>query len=68
MKQAILHNRQQETIEAKTLWFRSLSMAERMDVFCSFTELALSANPGLKERINAQPIAGRIQVISAARG
>jgi hypothetical protein len=67
MKQTIWHDRQQETIEAKTLWFRSLSMAERMEVFCSFTDLVMSANPGLKERY-AQPIAGRVQVISAARG
>ncbi|MBN1391715.1 MAG: hypothetical protein JW947_02810 [Sedimentisphaerales bacterium] len=65
MKQAIWHDRQQETIEAKTLWFRSLSMAERIEVFCSFVDLALSVNPALKERINAQPITGRVQIISA---
>jgi hypothetical protein len=68
MKQTIWHDRQQETIEAKTLWFRSLSMTERMEVFCSFTDLALSANPTLKDRKHAQPITGRVQVLSAARG
>jgi hypothetical protein len=55
-------------MEAKTLWFRSLSIAERMEVFCSFTDLALSANPSLKDRIHAQPTTGRVQVLSAARG
>jgi hypothetical protein len=50
------------------MWFRSLSMAERIEVFCSFTDLALSVNPRLKDRMHAQPIAGRVQVISAARG
>lgn len=60
----IHHERDQESIEAKTRWFRSLSMAERMEVFCSFTDLALSANPRLKDRTHAQPIAGRIQVLS----
>jgi hypothetical protein len=67
MKQTIWHDRQQETMEAKTLWFRSLSMAERMEVFCSFTDLAMSANPGLKDRIHAQPTTGSVQVLSAAR-
>jgi hypothetical protein len=59
------HDRQQESIEAKTQWFKSLSLAERMDVLCSFVDLALSVNPHLKDRGRAQPIAGRIQVLSA---
>ncbi len=53
---------------AKTLWFRSLSMAERMEIFCGFTDLALSVNPKLKERTNAQSTTGRVRVLSAARG
>ena len=60
----IRHDRQQETIEAKTRWFRSLSMTERMEVFCSFTDLALSIKPHLKDRTHAQPIVGRVQVLS----
>lgn len=64
MKQAIRHNRQQESIEAKTRWFRSLSISERIEVFCSFTDLALSVNPKLKDKRHAQPIAGRVQVLS----
>lgn len=64
MKQAIHHNRQQESIEAKTRWFRSLSMSERIEVFCSFTDLVLSVNPKLKDKRHAQPIAGRVQVLS----
>lgn len=60
-------------MEAKTRWFKSLSMADRMEVFCSFTDLALSVNPHLlvrrrsdgKDRMHAQPIAGRIQILSA---
>jgi len=65
MTPTIRHGRQQESIEAKTRWFRSLSMDERIEVFCSFTDLALSVNPGLKERTHAQSIAGRVQVLSA---
>jgi hypothetical protein len=59
------HDRQQETMEAKTRWFKSLSLAERMEMFCSFVDLALSANPHVKDRGRAQPVAGRIQVLSA---
>ena len=65
MTPAIGHDREQESMEAKTRWFRSLSMAERMEVFCSFTDLALSVNPRLKDRTHAQPVVGRIQVLSA---
>jgi len=61
----VSHDWNEETIEAKTRWFRSLSLEERMDLLCFFTDLALSANPSLQERRHAQPAAGRIQVISA---
>jgi hypothetical protein len=63
---SISHSRSDETIEAKARWFQSLSLYERMDMLCAFTDLALSANPALQERKHAQPIAGRIQVLSAA--
>jgi len=62
---SVSHNWNEETIEAKTLWFSSLTIEERMDLFCSITDLALSADPSLPERHCAEPIAGRIQVISA---
>ena len=62
----ITHDRAEESMEALARWFGTLSMSERMDVLCYFTDLALSVNPGLQERKDAQPVAGRIQVISAA--
>lgn len=33
MSPAISHERKDETIEAKTRWFKSLSVSERMDMF-----------------------------------
>ena len=63
---AVTHDRSEETMEAKARWFASLPLAERMDMLCWFTDLALTVNPGLQERKDAQPVAGRIQVISAA--
>lgn len=65
MDNAVSHSFDDETIEAKTLWFKSLALSERMDILCSFTDLILTANPHIVEKKNAQPIAGRIQVISA---
>ena len=64
MTPTIHHTREQESMEAKARWFQSLSMAERMEIFCEFTDLALSVNPRLKDRTHAQPVAGRIQVLS----
>ena len=62
---SISHDRSEETPEAKVRWFRSLTMADRMDMLCSFTDLALSVTPSLQDRKHAQPIAERIQVVSA---
>ena len=66
MEAAISHDRSEETIEAKTIWFRSLTLEERMDMLCSFTELLLTANPRIVEQKNAEPIEGRVRVLSAA--
>lgn len=63
---SISHDRREESPEAKARWFQSLSMSERMDLLCELTDLALSVNPALQERSHAQPVAGRIRVVSAA--
>ena len=62
----VSHDRGEETPEAKTRWFRSLTMEERMDMLCAFTDLALTVNPTLPERRDAQPPSGRFQIVSAA--
>jgi hypothetical protein len=64
MQVAISHDRAEETIEAKTRWFRSLTLEERMEVMCSMIDLALTINPQLAENKHAQPIEGRIRVLS----
>ena len=65
-RQAVSHDRQEETIEAKARWFQSLSLAERMDVLCFFTDLILANNPQIVEKKDAQPVAGRIRVVTEA--
>jgi hypothetical protein len=64
MQVDISHDRAEETIEAKTRWFRSLTLEERMEVMCSMIDLALTINPQLAENKHAQPIEGRIRVLS----
>jgi len=66
MNSQISHDRNDETIEAKVLWFRSLSLSDRMDVLCAFTDLARELNPQLPDKKYAQPTKGRIQILSAA--
>jgi len=63
MNKVISHDRKEESAEAKARWFRSLPLSERMEILCSFTDLALTANPSLQERKHAQPVTGRIQVL-----
>ena len=65
MNQHVSHDRQEESIEAKTLWFKSLPLSERMEMLCAFTDLALSLNPGLAEKKDAQQTKRRIQILSA---
>ncbi len=62
----ISHHIDDETIEAKVRWFRSLPLPERMEVLCNFTDLALEINPDLPKKKNAQPSKGRIRILSAA--
>lgn len=61
---AISHDREEETIEAKARWFQSLSLSERMELLCFFTDLILKNNPKIMEQKDAQPIAGRVRVLS----
>ena len=63
MKQ-ISHNINDESIEAKVLWFRTLSISERMEMLCNFTDLALDLNPDLAGKKDAQPTKGRVRILS----
>ena len=66
MNSQISHDRNDETIEAKVKWFRSLSLSERMDMQCTFTDITFELNPELPEKKHAQQTKGRIQILSAA--
>ena len=66
MIQSVSHSRDDETPEAKARWFQSLTLEERADWLCEFTDFVLEVNPKIMEHKNAQPIDGRVQVLSKA--
>jgi hypothetical protein len=66
MNPSVSHDRAEETIEAKTFWFRSLTLAECMDMLCAFTEFLLTTNPGIMEQKNAEPFEGRVLILTAS--
>jgi hypothetical protein len=66
MQKKISHDRGEESIEAKTRWFRSLPLSERMEMLCFFTDLALEINPDLSDLKDAEQTKNRIRIISKA--
>ncbi len=66
MAQGISHDRSEETPEAKALWFQSLTVEERMDLLCCFTDLILGINPDIVDQKDAEPATGRIRIVSKA--
>lgn len=60
----VSHDRREETAEAKARWFQSLSIQERQDLLCYYTDLILEINPRVAEKRNAKPVAGRILVLT----
>lgn len=62
--QLISHDWEEETLEAKARWFQSLSLQERMDMLCFFTDLILTNNPDIVEQKRVEPTSDRIRVVS----
>lgn len=63
-ERTVSHDRREETPEAKARWFQSLSLDERMELLCSLTDMILANNPKVGEQKDAQPVAGRIRVLT----
>jgi len=64
MKKRISHNRSDETPEAKARWFQSLTLEERMDLLCEFTDLILTVNPKIAESKDVTSTSGRVRILS----
>ena len=65
MRLSISHDRHTEDPIEKARWFQSLSIEERAELLCNFTDLILEINPKLMELKDAQPVAGRVRVLKA---
>ena len=68
MLNTISHNRTEETPEAKAHWFQSLSLPQRMELLCAYTNLILEFNPHIEESKDARPTSNRILIITKAEG
>ncbi|RIK61844.1 MAG: hypothetical protein DCC65_18390 [Planctomycetota bacterium] len=64
MHLSISHDRNDESPEPTAAWFRSLTIEERMDLFCKWTNLILDANPGIPDADDARSPSMRILVVS----
>lgn len=67
MPSEVTHSRESETMEAKTAWFQSLSVEERIRVFNDWCALILAANPNVVDQKDAQPITGRVRILESPR-
>ena len=67
MKKRISHDRNDETPEAKARWFQSLTLEERMDLLCEFTDLILAINPKIAESKDVTSTSGRVCILSKTR-
>lgn len=63
MKRKVTHDREEETPEAKARWFQALNN-ERADLLVVFTDMILELNPKIVEKKRAEPVAGRILVLT----
>jgi hypothetical protein len=68
MQPLISHSIQEETPEAKARWFQSLTLQERMELLCSYTNLILEVNPQILEKKDARPITDNIRILTKAKG
>jgi hypothetical protein len=63
MEFGISHDWNQKTPKAKTRWFRSLTLEQRLDVWTQFSQLALSLNPSLADKRDVRQTQGRVRVL-----
>jgi len=61
---SISHDRNEESMEAKARWFQSLSIEQRAENLCKFTDLISAVNPKILDKKEVKHIEERIQVLS----
>jgi len=68
MIKSISHDFSDENLEAKAKWFQSLSLEERMEMLCFYTELIFENNPNVVERKNAELPTRSFRLITKTSG
>lgn len=63
MEAKISFDWQEETPEAKARWFQSLSMEERMELLCAYTDLIFAAQPRIADLKDAEQTSDRIRIL-----
>jgi hypothetical protein len=66
MQPQISHSIREETPEAKARWFQSLTLHERMELLCTYSNLILAVNPNIVETKDASPITDNIRILTKA--
>jgi len=64
----ISHSWNDETPEAKARWFQSLSLSERMDLLCFYTDMILQNNPKIVESKNVKPASRSVRILTKSPG
>ena len=64
MEKSVSHDWSEETPEAKARWFQSLSIEERMEMLCAFTDLVLELNPNIADARDAEQIRRGAHIIT----
>jgi len=67
MRSGLSHDREDESLEAKALWFQSLTVEERLELFDEITELALELHPELANGSDAETPSERLRVLTLPR-
>jgi hypothetical protein len=62
MQVAVSFDRAEESPEAKAQWFQSLSMQERMELLCAYTDLIFAVNPHIADTKDAEQTGDHIRI------
>jgi hypothetical protein len=68
MEPKVSHDWAEETLLAKARWFQSLSVEERAELLCEWTELAFAVDPDIADRRDAEPTRAGVLILSRPRG
>jgi hypothetical protein len=64
----ISHSFDDESLEAKARWWQGLTMEQRMELFSDMGDILVGLNPDILHSKDAQPIPGRVRVLTPPKG